>query len=216
MNINKLFIIFIIYSFIGWVIEVIYTFIMDKHFVNRGFLIGPYCPIYGLGCIFVINLLGKYKNDIVVVFVMSIMICSLIEYFTSLILEKIFNARWWDYSRKKFNLNGRICLETMLPFGVLCCIVIYILNPFILKILSYLSFNLLNILFVFLLTIITLDLTISLLIIIKLNFKAGKIRIDNQEEITKKVKDYIYNYSWIGKRLIKSFPHMKVFKNDKK
>lgn len=189
---------------------------MDKRIVNRGFLIGPYCPIYGLCCVIIIIMLKKYIDDPLVVFVMSTLFCALVEYFTSLILEKLFNARWWNYSNKKFNLNGRVCLETMIPFGVLSCIVIYIVNPFIENILSFVNLKVLIVITIIILIFFILDLIMSLIIIIKLNLKAGKIRIDNQEEITRKVKEYIYSYSWIGKRLIKSFPHMKVVKNDKK
>ena len=123
------FLLFIIYSFMGWLMEVIVVSIAKHKLSSRGFLIGPVCPIYGYGVVLVSLLLQKYQNDIVILFFMSVIICGILEYFTSFFMEKIFKARWWDYSKKKFNINGRICLENLIWFGIACCIVIYIFNP---------------------------------------------------------------------------------------
>ena len=125
------FLYFIIYAFLGWSMEVICKLIEKHRFINRGFLVGPICPIYGYGVLLIVLLIGSTKGDLLAVFLKSILVCSILEYLTSYFMEKIFNARWWDYSRRKFNLNGRICLETMLPFGILGVFVIYILHPFI-------------------------------------------------------------------------------------
>lgn len=99
-----------------------------KTLANRRFLIGPYCPIYGTTSLVMILLLKKYENDIVVLFFMGIVILSIIEYITSYIMEQIFNARWWDYSYRKFNINGRFCLINSLLFGLLCILLIKIIN----------------------------------------------------------------------------------------
>ena len=105
-------------SFAGWIMETISISIRNKKFVNRGFLIGPVCPIYGYGVVLVSLLLQKYQNDIIVTFFMSIIICGFLEYFTSYFMEIIFKARWWDYSQRKFNINGRVCLENLVLFGL--------------------------------------------------------------------------------------------------
>lgn len=105
--------IFFIYAIAGWIMETTTISIRNKKFVNRGFLVGPICPIYGYGVVLVSVLLKKYQEDMVATFCMSIIICGLLEYFTSFFMEKIFKARWWDYSQKKFNINGRICLENL-------------------------------------------------------------------------------------------------------
>ena len=128
-NIKILFLLFLTYSFLGWVMEMIVTVIEDKEIVNRGFLVGPYCPIYGVCSIAMILLLNKVTNP-VLLFVLSIIICSVGEYLTSYILEKIFNARWWDYSNMKFNLNGRICLRNCFFFGLLGFLVLNYINNF--------------------------------------------------------------------------------------
>ena len=134
----KYFLYFIIYSFIGWLMEVVLKSKDEHKFVNRGFLIGPICPIYGFGVLLIILLVGNSKSDLLAVFLKSILVCSVLEYFTSYFMEKLFHARWWDYSKNKYNINGRICLETMLPFGILSTIVIYVVHPLVIKFVSLL------------------------------------------------------------------------------
>ena len=109
MSLSLLVVLFITYSIIGWVIEEIDILILQKKVVNRGFLIGPYCPIYGFGSLFIILFLNKYLDDPIVLFFMTMISCGILEYLTSFIMEKIFKTRWWDYSDEKFNINGRIC-----------------------------------------------------------------------------------------------------------
>ena len=104
----KCFILFIIYSILGWSLEVLLSLYEHKRFINRGFLIGPYCPIYGAGSILLTLLLTNYENNIIILFILSMVICGILEYFVSFILEKIFKLRWWDYTNMKFNINGRI------------------------------------------------------------------------------------------------------------
>ena len=139
LTVSKYFLYFIIYSFLGWLMEVLCSLVEQKKFVNRGFLIGPICPIYGYGVLAIIFLIGKDTSDILGVFLKAILICSLLEYFTSYFMEKIFKARWWDYSKRKFNINGRICLETMLPFGILGCAVVYLLHPLVVRFINIFS-----------------------------------------------------------------------------
>ena len=130
MNIKIYFLLFIIYSFIGWLMETTLKSYEAKKFINRGFLIGPYCPIYGCGCILIILLLKKYEPYPLGLFCMSVVICTILEYLTSYFMEKLFNARWWDYSKRKFNINGRVCINTMIPFGILGTLMMYFINPF--------------------------------------------------------------------------------------
>lgn len=184
--------------------EMTITLIQDKKIVNRGFLIGPYCPIYGTGCLLLITLLNKYKSDIVILFVMSIVICSILEYTTSYVMEKLFKARWWDYTRFKFNINGRICAETMIPFGILGVLVVYYLNPFLLKII-----NTNTILFTITTIIFIADVAISFGIITSLKTTINDITKDSTEEITKRVREIIKQKSYFHKRLIKAFPNFK-------
>ena len=210
---QKLFILFLIYSFIGWLLEVTCKLIQKGKFINRGFLIGPWCPIYGTGCVLLTLLLDKYKTNPLLLFIMAIIICSILEYMTSYIMEKIFKARWWDYSSKKFNLNGRICAETMIPFGLLGLLVIYVINPFIINQINKIDVNILNIIFIVLLIIFILDIIISFTIIFNFKDTIKKNEKDSTEEISKKVKEIFLSKSILHRRLVHAFPD---FKNIKK
>ena len=120
---------FFTYSIIGWIIESIYVSITEKKLVNRGFLIGPYCPIYGCGALGMILYLDQYKDNIITVFFLAVILCSILEYLTSYLMEKIFKVRWWDYSNKLFNINGRVCGENAILFGLFTIIIIYLIEP---------------------------------------------------------------------------------------
>ncbi len=180
--------IFFTYSFLGWLMESVGSIFKEKKFVNRGFLIGPYCPVYGTGVVLISFLLKKYTNDIPALFFLSTLICGTLEYATSYFMEKLFNARWWDYSKNKFNINGRICLETLIPFGVAGTTIICIINPFFVNIYSMLPEIALKIVAYSLSVIYIIDSVISFKII--LSFKKEIYQqADSTEEISNMVKD---------------------------
>lgn len=206
----KYFIAFMIYSFLGWTMEVILTLIEKKKFVNRGFLIGPYCPIYGYGMLLIVFLLRNYTDNFLVLFVLSMVICMVLEYLTSYFMEFFFKARWWDYSDKKFNINGRVCLETAIPFGIGGTLIMYIVHPLIMSFISKFSNTLLLILGIFLLVIYIVDNAISLNTILKIKGVDFKNYVDNTEEITLKVKEYLMKHSMFTKRLANAFPNVRM------
>ena len=188
--------------------------IEKRKFVNRGFLIGPYCPIYGFGGLAITILLKNYTKDPIVLFLMAVIICGTLEYFTSYIMEKIFKARWWDYSAKKYNINGRICLETVVPFGILGCLVMYVLNPITFKYLNMLSNSMLNIISAICFTIFITDNIVSYNVISSFTktvktINVGKIK-DNTEEITKKVREVLIGKSFFNKRLMEAYPNLQA------
>lgn len=179
---------FFTYSFAGWFMESVGGIINVKKFVNRGFLIGPYCPVYGLGVVLITILLENYTNDIPVLFILSTLICGSLEYFTSYVMEKLFNARWWDYHNRKFNINGRICLETLIPFGIAGSLFLCVINPFFINIYSKLPDLSRHIIVLILMLIFIIDLIISFIII--LSFKGATYKSkDNTEEISNMVKN---------------------------
>lgn len=207
-DLKVLFLLFIIYSVTGWIIEVIATYPDTKCFVNRGFLIGPYCPIYGNCAIAMILLLHNIKDPILL-FILSIIICSVGEYVTSYLMEKIFHARWWDYTKNKFNLNGRICLVNSLAFGVLGFLLIKFVNPFVVGLITKLSPTMMNILFYTILTLFLIDNVISFKVIFKIkNMSVKYVHLDNTKEITEKVKK-ILSDNVLAKRVFKAFPNIR-------
>ena len=207
---KQLFILFMIYSFLGWVQEVIRGTVIDKKVINRGFFIGPYCPIYGFGAIFMIIFLTKYINDPLTLFFMSIFLFSSLEYITSYLMEKLFKARWWDYSRYKFNINGRICLETMIPFGIAGMLAMYFVNPFFFRCLENTPDAVLTIIFIILADILLIDIIISYIVMNNIKGTIKKVKKDNTEEITIKVKELIMQKNYLKKRIIKAFPRLKI------
>lgn len=202
------FMLFIIYSFIGWSIEVVGKLIEKHKFINRGFLVGPICPIYGWGCIAIILLLSKYKSSPMVLFLMAIIICSILEYFTSYFMEKLFHVRWWDYTRRKYNINGRICAETMIPFGLLGCLVVYIVNPIFTGLLNKIPVNTLNILAIIIFTIYVIDNIVSLSVMFGFKGTLKTVEKDGTEEITKKVREVLLKRNFLYKRLVNAFPNI--------
>lgn len=213
-NVFTYFMLFFTYAILGWIIETTLVSIEKRKFVNRGFLIGPYCPIYGFGGLAITILLKNYTKDPIVLFLMAVIICGILEYFTSYIMEKIFKARWWDYSAKKYNINGRICLETVVPFGILGCLVMYVLNPITFKYLNMLSNSMLNIISAICFTIFITDNIVSYNVISSFTktvktINVGKIK-DNTEEIKKKVREVLIGKSFFNKRLMEAYPNLQA------
>lgn len=201
-------ILFFIYSFLGWIMEVTLTLITDKKFVNRGFLLGPCCPIYGCGCILLNLLLHNYINNILVLFILTMFTCSLLEYITSFLMEKIFKLRWWDYSQMKFNINGRICLETMTPFSILGVLAIKYATPFFITNINKLSEKTILIISIILITLFIIDVIISLTIVFKLKFVSKNIKKDSTLDIKNAIKKFIKNDIYVYERIIESFPNL--------
>ncbi len=210
-NLSYLFLQFMFFSIVGYLAEVIYVSIINKKInFSRGFLIGPYLPIYGVSSVLMIIFLSRYKNDLFALFVMSAFVCSLLEYLTSLVLEKIFKLRWWDYSDKKFNIEGRICLRNSLLFGIGGVLVVKIVNPFLVKYLNMLSVFALEVLALVLLIAFVVDLTLSVFILVRLEINVNKFnRMDATKEIKKEVKQSLEKYTALTIRLLNSFPSLK-------
>lgn len=132
-NFYELVWIFIIYAFIGWCTEVSYAALDRGIFVNRGFLNGPYCPIYGCGVVIVVAALTPLKDNLLILFAGSFLLTSILEYITGFILEKVFHNKWWDYSNKPFNLHGYVCLKFSIYWGLACTFIMDVIHPIIYK-----------------------------------------------------------------------------------
>ncbi len=211
-SIATYFIYFMIIAVCGWIMEVTLQLVQKHKFSDRGFLIGPYCPIYGCGALLITIFLTKLEEYPLALFSVTILVCGVLEYFTSYIMEKMFHARWWDYTENKFNINGRVCLETIIPFGILGLILIYLVNPFIFDHLSKLSEGTLNIIAIILGVLFTIDLLISLKVISNVRRATTKFDEenpkDNTEEISQKVKEFLRGKSFLNRRLVNAFPKL--------
>ena len=205
----KYILLFFIYAFIGWCIEVVAKIIDDRRFVNRGFLIGPILPIYGIGVLLIL-LVSKPGDNFIVIFLKAIFVCSILEYFTSWVMEVFFKTRWWDYSQRRFNLNGRICLNTMIPFGVLGLLVVYVLNPFFTFLIDH-SPYVVNVIFAGIFVFfILLDFIITVKVLMKIKRKIKTTAKDNTPKIRSKISKWLDNNSYVFRRLKKSFPDLDI------
>lgn len=208
MDFYTLFIYFMIYSFLGWVIETIYCSLAEKRYVPRGFLNGPLTPIYGFGAIGLIFLLQDIKT-VSLVFLSGVVATSFLEYVASYLLELIFDMHWWDYSGDKYNLNGRIKLKNSILFGILSIILMYFIHPLVINLLSMLSYFNKQVLSVTLFIAITIDTVITVSSIFNLKTTALEYKIKNfSEEARLTLKN-----GYIHKRLLKTFPRL-AYKKD--
>ena len=152
------FLIFILFSFIGWICEVIYVGVTSTHkFVNRGFLHGPICPVYGFGGVVILMLPPSLYATWIPLFLASMILCTTVEYFVSWLMEKLFHTRWWDYSHYKIQLNGRICLLNSILFGFLGVVVIHFVYPLMTDLLNSLGQTWINISGMIILAVLSVD-----------------------------------------------------------
>ena len=168
-----------------------------------------------IGSLIIILYLEQYKNNLLTVFFLTVVICSILEYLTSYIMEKIFKARWWDYSDEKFNLNGRICGKNALLFGLGGIIIIYIIHPLLKTIATHFNPKMLFILIIIGLVIFTTDTILSFNIIQKFKQTVNNIDIkkDSTQEFSKLVKEkLINNNKLLQKRLLSAFPNVDLKK----
>lgn len=176
-----IFYLFLLYSFLGWIHEMLFTFICTKKLINRGFLIGPWCPIYGICGVAITSLCDLFPGNVVYTFFISTLLCSLIEYFISFLLEKLFHARWWDYSHLRYNLNGRICILYSLAFGAMAVVLNFLKTSFVL----FLS-KLPNVFLISCSILFCVDCLLSFFMIRKINFSMEGKK-DNTEEISRTI-----------------------------
>ena len=168
-NFYELVWIFIIYAFIGWCTEVSYAALDTGKFVNRGFLNGPYCPIYGCGVVIVVAILTPLKENLLILFAGSFLLTSVLEYITGYILEKVFHNKWWDYSDKPFNIKGYVCLKFSIYWGLACTFIMDIIHPIIYAAIRFIPFVLGVVLLSIIMCVFAADCIITVTTILKCN-----------------------------------------------
>ncbi|MBR3256781.1 putative ABC transporter permease [Candidatus Saccharibacteria bacterium] len=184
---------FFVYSFIGYIIEIIYCSIAEKRIVSRGFLFGPILPVYGFGMVAVLLATKTVRDDLVLTFLVSMLVCSTIEYFTSWLMETLFQVKWWDYSEDtKFNLNGRICLHNSLLFGIAGCLIVKQIQPIVDKFYFSLEPYQCHVA-IFLLVLVLLDTVFSAFVVseVKSNLSLKFGKGDQTNEIKKLARRFV-------------------------
>jgi len=237
MSLIYWFLYFIIYSITGWVYESILCSITGKKLVNRGFLNGPLCPVYGFGAILIVFVFYGKETSFLPLFLSSMVLTTTVEYLTSVLLETFFHARWWDYSDKPFNIHGRVYLTGALVFASLSVLVVNYAHPAVesylhaqpVLLLSYIS------IFIFLVVLVDLFFTVRHLLLLNIRIaqvkdefdrllKEGEIRMEELKHMlqnkfedtsiyTDKVKLLFQKGRYQNRRLFNAFPNMRPLKN---
>ena len=127
---------FFVYGFLGWCTEVIFAAFKQHRFVNSGFLNGPICPIYGVGVTLVIACLEAFQSNLLLLYISSVILVTVLEGVTGWAMDKLFLNKWWDYSKLPFNIGGYVCLLFSLIWGVACVFIVYFVHPLIHQVLS--------------------------------------------------------------------------------
>ena len=233
IDMYHLFYYFFIYSFLGWISECVKVFVETKKLVNRGFISGPICPIYGVGAVALVLLLGSVKN-IFLLFLIGVVVTSVLEYVTGYILEKLFHSKWWDYSDKPFNLQGRICLFNSLLWGVSSIVIVKFIQPLMEKLVNIIPSSVGEVFGVIILILFTLDEAHAIYTALNLNLRLKsitqiseeiKLRAENikshklptaAEELqiilsnlTERYENLLSKRIFSHNRLIKAFPRLK-------
>lgn len=174
---------FIIYAFIGWCVEVAYAYRNKRRFINRGFLNGPFCPIYGFTALLVIFLISPLSNNLLLLFISAIILTSSIEFITGYVLERSFHQKWWDYKYEAFNIGGYICLKASIVWGVVCVVLVYGLQKPINNFAELISVGAGGVIAVLIISLMVVDTIITLLSLSRL-----RQRIHLLEDIKNKIE----------------------------
>lgn len=179
----------LVYSFLGWCAEVVFAACRRGIFVNRGFLNGPVCPIYGFGMALVLGLLTPVKDKFLLLFFGSMVLTTVLEFIIGFIMESFFHDKWWDYSNNPFNIKGYVCLEFSLIWGFACVLVVNVIHPIIAHLVSHVPVKLGWLLIWIFAVIMAVDALITLVELLKLN-KSFKV-VEELERMMTAVSDTV-------------------------
>lgn len=204
---------FFLFSCLGWVMEVTLKYIQFHRFINRGFLIGPYCPIYGWGVVTVTLVVGRLavrRGTLGETFLAGMVLCGALEYFTSWYMEKRFHARWWDYSQKPMNLHGRIWIGNLLLFGAACVVIVHVIDPAFFRWMEGWNPQVLKLTALGVIALMLAD-------YITAHFLMGVVRReidgqvgDNTEEISRQVHALLHNRNLLIRRIHQAYPNLQA------
>ena len=214
INLNLL---FFSYAFIGWCIEVTLKYLQFHRFINRGFLTGPWLPIYGSGAALITVVtsgLSPLESSVGTTFVVSFLLCGFLEYMTSYVLERRFHARWWDYSQKPMNLHGRVWIGNLLLFGLGGVLIVEWMNPLLLRLFEQMSFALREILALTLSTVFAADYGMSHFVLKLVKRSVESSEADNTEAISKEVRLLLSDRSVFHRRFAEAYPEV-IYKTER-
>jgi len=200
------------YSVIGWIYESILCSVSEKRWINRGFLNGPYCPVYGVGAVLNILVLDGIDNIFILFYLSAVTACTL-EYFTSWLMEKLFQARWWDYSTHRFNINGRISLAGAVVFGTFSVLLIYVIHAEVARLTEAIPNTVILAAALSIISITAIDCIVTAIHVLGFNKKlrVADIRLQITELKTQlaEIRSIIMKLNLQEIRLLRAFPRLK-------
>lgn len=206
-----------VFSVLGWIMEVTLKYLQYHRFINRGFLIGPYCPIYGFGVagvtVLVGGIIGRHGTDFET-FWAGFVICGFLEYMTSFYMEKMFHARWWDYSRKPMNLHGRIWIGNLILFGIASVLIVKFIDPHYFSFIRKVSPDLMAVLSWLIIIGMTADYTVSHMLMNIVKKEIDTTEGDSTEEISIRVHELLRNRKALERRIYESYPDFMALPQD--
>ena len=203
----NLVLLFFAYAFLGWCIEVTLKYFQFHRFINRGFLTGPWLPIYGSGAALitvVIKGLAPLEFSVGTTFAVSFLLCGFLEY----MLEKRFHARWWDYSQKPMNLHGRVWIGNLILFGLGGVVIVDLINPLLLRLSEHMSFPLREIMALFLSVVFVADYVMSHFVLKLVKTSVELSEADDTEAISKEVRLLLSDRSVFHRRFAEAYPEV--------
>lgn len=207
----NLILLFFAYAFLGWCIEVTLKYFQFHRFINRGFLTGPWLPIYGSGAALItiaVKGLSPLESSVGTTFMVSFILCGVVEYMTSFVLEKRFHARWWDYSQKPMNLHGRVWIGNLILFGLGGVLIVEMINPLLLRLSGHLSFILRETLAIILSSIFTADYVMSHFVLKLVKTGVENSEADDTEAINKEIRLLLNDRSFFHRRFAEAYPEV--------
>lgn len=232
MTIYYIFINFFLYGFIGWCAEVAFAAVKERKFVNRGFLNGPLCPVYGIGVTVVVMLMRPFEEHLIFLYVLSAILVTVLEWLTGFLLEVLFHHKWWDYSEMPLNLNGYVCLPFSLLWGAACVFIVKVLHPLIFDAYSLLPLWVGIVILIVCGIGLIADLCVTVSGILKINRKLEKMEeiaaelhrlsdqmgeniyqnvmegMERQEVLREHYAHFLEHSSQTGRRMLRAFPKM--------
>ena len=208
---------FFAYSFLGWCIEVTLKYFQFHRFINRGFLTGPWLPIYGSGAVLItlaVNGLAPLESSVGTTFALSFVLCGTVEYGTSYVMEKRFHARWWDYSQKPMNLHGRVWIGNLILFGLGGVLIIEVLDPLFLRLIGSLSLLRRQILAGVLGSVFLADYIMSHFVLKLVKTGVERSEADNTEEISREIRLLLRDRSVFHRRFAEAYPEV-IYKTER-
>ncbi len=216
-HVTDLVLLFFLYSFFGWCMEVTLKYIQFHRFINRGFLTGPICPIYGTGAILItvaVEWLTPLEKAYGTTFAISFVLCGAVEYFTSWYMEKRFHARWWDYSQKPMNLHGRIWIGNLVLFGLGGVGIVHFFNPPMFAFLSGVNPMGKGILASGMTALCAADYVMTHFVLKLVKVGVESSQADNTEEISREVRMLLSDRSMFYRRFADAYPEV-IYRTDR-